>query len=586
MDVLSPPEGSSPRIPAKFGLALSGGGFRAAFFHLGVLARLAERGRLRRLHVISTVSGGSIVGALYYLHVRDLLQAVAQPTDEHYVHIVERMETDFLQATERNIRALATADLGTNVRMRRADYSRTDRLGELYDELLYRPAWNNPLFSDPPAEPRTTPIEMRELVVVPGGPGSKFNPDEDNASRPEAPVPVLLINATSLNSGHSWRFEAVAMGEPLREDERWVEIDKNTRYARTRYEDMTPVQANFPLGIAVAASACVPALFHPLAVSELFEGKRVQLVDGGVHDNQGVCGLFDTGCTDLIVSDASGQLSDLDDPSTRIPASLGRSTRGVYGDRVREEQLSDAWRNYTSLIVHLRRGLPAPTVYARRPDGTFPDETSDGGQDYGVNPKAARLISQVRTDLDAFSEIEAYSLGAYGYAMTSAELDPPETGTAEGPAGHWQFQRLAEPIARPTPPAEVMAQLENARKLFLRSWRTSWTARIVAVALGLIAVAAAVAVFVGAIMLPAWIPVTAGLVTLLLVALYFEKLPIPRDYTDWLFTRVGPVLLAPFLWLGSRITLALTPAFLDAGRADGVLAADAVTGEEQPAIVQ
>lgn len=49
----------------KLGLALSGGGFRAAFFHIGVLARLAELGMLRHLKVISPVSGGSILGALY-----------------------------------------------------------------------------------------------------------------------------------------------------------------------------------------------------------------------------------------------------------------------------------------------------------------------------------------------------------------------------------------------------------------------------------------------------------------------------------------------------------------------------------------
>lgn len=585
MEVLSPSEGSSPTRPQKLGLALSGGGFRASFFHLGVLARLAERGRLRRVEVISTVSGGSIVGALYYLHVRDLLQSVAEPTDAHYVQIVERMEEDFLRATERNIRALATADLGRNFRMRRADYSRSDRLGELYDELLYRPAWNNPLFSDPPDEPRTTPIEMRELVIRPSGRDDDFHPEEDNATRREAPVPVLLINATSLNSGHSWRFEAVAMGEPLRSDERWVEIDKNTRYARTRYEDMTPVQANFPLGVAVAASACVPGLFHPLAISELFVDKRVQLVDGGVHDNQGVCGLFDADCTELIVSDASGQLADLDDPSTRIPASVGRSTRGVYGDRIREEQLSDSWRNYTSLIVHLRRGLPAPTIYARRADGTVPPETTGGQQSYGINSDAARLLSRVRTDLDAFSEIEAYSLGAHGYAMTGRELTDQGHGPGEA-TGTWRFQRLAAPLALDPPPAELMDQLENARKLFLRSWRTGWRARIVAIVLGLVAAAVAGALIVGAIMLPAWIPVTAGLVTLSLVAIYFEKLPIPRRYTDWLFTRVGPVLVAPFLWLGSRVTLALTPTFLNAGRLDVVLGTDAARGEEQPAIVQ
>ncbi|MDH3442076.1 MAG: hypothetical protein OEM63_15055, partial [Gammaproteobacteria bacterium] len=37
----------------KLGLALSGGGFRASLFHLGVLARLAEQDLLRHVHVLS-----------------------------------------------------------------------------------------------------------------------------------------------------------------------------------------------------------------------------------------------------------------------------------------------------------------------------------------------------------------------------------------------------------------------------------------------------------------------------------------------------------------------------------------------------
>src|SRR5262249_13447208 len=58
----------------KIGLALSGGGFRASLFHIGVLARLAELDVLRGVEVLSCVSGGSIIGAHYYLEVRKLLQ--------------------------------------------------------------------------------------------------------------------------------------------------------------------------------------------------------------------------------------------------------------------------------------------------------------------------------------------------------------------------------------------------------------------------------------------------------------------------------------------------------------------------------
>ncbi|MHB1374635.1 MAG: patatin-like phospholipase family protein [Thauera sp.] len=56
--------GQSKRI----GLALSGGGFRAAAFHLGVFRKLHELGLLWKVDLLSCVSGGSIAGAFLASH--------------------------------------------------------------------------------------------------------------------------------------------------------------------------------------------------------------------------------------------------------------------------------------------------------------------------------------------------------------------------------------------------------------------------------------------------------------------------------------------------------------------------------------
>jgi len=55
----------------RLGLALSGGGFRAAAFHLGVFRKLQEMGLLWKLDLISCVSGGSIAGAFLALNWGD-----------------------------------------------------------------------------------------------------------------------------------------------------------------------------------------------------------------------------------------------------------------------------------------------------------------------------------------------------------------------------------------------------------------------------------------------------------------------------------------------------------------------------------
>src|SRR6185369_4146934 len=52
----------------RLGLALSGGGFRAAAFHLGVMQKLESLGLLYKIDVLSCVSGGSIAGAVLALN--------------------------------------------------------------------------------------------------------------------------------------------------------------------------------------------------------------------------------------------------------------------------------------------------------------------------------------------------------------------------------------------------------------------------------------------------------------------------------------------------------------------------------------
>src|SRR5277367_2772500 len=47
----------------KIGLALSGGGFRASLYHLGLLRFLRDAGILSQVTHITAVSGGSVVAA-------------------------------------------------------------------------------------------------------------------------------------------------------------------------------------------------------------------------------------------------------------------------------------------------------------------------------------------------------------------------------------------------------------------------------------------------------------------------------------------------------------------------------------------
>jgi NTE family protein len=55
----------------KVGLALSGGGSRAIAFHYGVIEAFYELGIAEKIDVVSAISGGAIVGALFNSYSRD-----------------------------------------------------------------------------------------------------------------------------------------------------------------------------------------------------------------------------------------------------------------------------------------------------------------------------------------------------------------------------------------------------------------------------------------------------------------------------------------------------------------------------------
>lgn len=447
------------------GLCLSGGGFRASFYHIGVLARMAELGMLKHVEVISTVSGGSIVGAAYYLLVKKLLEQKIDKAvsgnesdkeilhDSDYVDIVKQLEIHFLSAVQKNLRMRTFAYPIKNMKMMLPSYSRSDAIGELYERFIYQPLFDN----------GNEPIYMTDLIIDPKGiEKGRFHPcdpDIGNQKRIHK-VPILVINATSLNSGHNWCFTARSMGEIPPRNDHFRDIDKKDRYRRIRYNDIDPKLRlpNFPLGKAVAASAGVPGLFPPLAVSNLYDKKRVQLVDGGVFDNQGIAGVLDPDhqCSDLIVSDASGQSDATDNPETGLLQVLGNMTSILTG-RVREEMVNSAALGYPGHIAyfHLTRGLFAKKVEANKGGiSEAPEANMRGGvissqQEFKVDQEMQRVLAHMRTDLDSFTDTEAACLQADAYQMSESRLRqlPVNYLSDSGRREEWLFRPFVERIS-------------------------------------------------------------------------------------------------------------------------------------------
>ena len=466
----------------KLGLALSGGGFRASFFHIGVLAYLAEIGLLKNIEVISTVSGGSIIGALYYLHLKNLLETKLdnEISNKDYLDILQKIEVDFLKAVQSNIIMTAYNNPLKTIRMASSNYNSSLRLAELYEEHFYRPVLN---------KNSKEPIKMSELKIIPKGENSNFYPLRDNPSR-QVKVPLLLINAALLNTGRNWYFEATHMGEHPRNTQDWQAVDKNPRLLRPEsYQKLKDEHKNFLLSHAVAASAALPGVFAPIKIDGLYpDDIQLQLVDAGVHDNQGIAGLLTFGCTDFIISDACRPLEFESHPDLQTDGLLLR-VRSMLGDRLREEQLlrmlTGKYKEHTAFI-HLRKNFPITNKHHLSDSNNSPlnlnlpiikledDKT-------GIDPVVQQLLARVRTHLDSFTDLEANSLMYYGYKLseqTFGETSFYQVFTKEQANKiNWKFLKIAPLMQKPT--KDFLFQLKVATERFLKVFRLNSQVRTI-----------------------------------------------------------------------------------------------------------
>ena len=405
---------------------------------------------------------------------------------------------------------------------------------------------------------------MRDLTIQPHGHTGPFDPDARNPER-RAKVPILLLEATTLNTGHNWRFEAMYMGEPTRQSESDVvnDVDKNVLLERTAWAKLPGRLEDFPLGNAVASSACFPGGFAPVQITGLFDDLVVELVDGGVHDNQGIEGLLDRDCTHIVISDGSGQMPDVARPAIRIPAVLSRVV-SIYGDAEREQRLLRALERDDTAFFHLQSGLEA---YEREPpDGTpTPRPQKLTTRDFGVDEEAQQALARIRTDLDAFCETEAWSLAKDAHAIADyiipRQLQIAALGTPGAPR-HWPWTDTID-LANPSP--RLLQVLRVGKQRFGKSWlmRPSWARWLV---YGAAAAAVALALAgLGWLLVPhGAVLFGLGLGTLVALGLYAGPgNPVSRV----LYDTVVPVLLAVPLFVMAHAMLLAGRAWLRLGRA-------------------
>ncbi len=273
--------------PHRIGLALSGGGFRAVAFHLGVLRALHDRGILDQVEVISSVSGGSIIAAMWAYGPDDFAEFDTQVTELLGAGLTKRIARAAL-LSRRAPQGLGTALVAGGAKLAASGLS------------LLRRGVNRAMKTD--FDPVVEPPFRRWVSLTVAVQDALCTLFGDKAiSRPTKDVHVI-INACDLRTGTAFRFGSEESG--------------GSRYG-------TLVNNDIPVAHAVAASAAYPVLLPALDVRWDFTRRdgsahteRILLSDGGVYDNLGTSCLepgrdprFSTNVhpVDYIISADAGQ---------------------------------------------------------------------------------------------------------------------------------------------------------------------------------------------------------------------------------------------------------------------------------------
>ena len=379
----------------RIGLALSGGGSRAVAFHLGCMRALQDRDILRRISVLSAVSGGSVIGALWAYGDGDF-EAFERRTvallRKGFVGGIAR-QTLFSPETPK----IAAAMLAAGVP---AVAGALGRLAIRGTGLLgLRGAWLDAVARSisapvPRFASRTTAFERHLRRSVYG--------DVAMSAVGRQGLSVVF-NATELRTGTAFRFGSGESGC-------W-------RYGRLV---SPPTVAE-----AVAASAAFPALLPALDRVYEFEfggerrRRRVIVTDGGVYDNLGLSCLLPGRSTefgtnvppvDFIVACVAG--AGLPSGATR-PYSWGSRMLASVNTTHRRTQ-----NQYFDLLHRMRAsgeiaGFLLP--YLGQIDDKLPHRPAD------LVPREA--VADYPTDFDPMSMDDIASLSGRGEQLTRLLLD-------------------------------------------------------------------------------------------------------------------------------------------------------------------
>lgn len=341
----------------SIGLALSGGGFRATLYHLGVIRYLRDSGTLPLVADIAAVSGGSVVAAHLVLNWdryngsdSDFADAAAEVI--RFVqfdvrnHIVRRLPLLFPLRYAARLTGWPAAHLAPNALLERH-----------YRDFLYGD---------------------RRLFELPKSPG-------------------LHILATNVSDGVLSVFNRDGL-----------HIQKRDLDGDDPFHHVPGLTA--PIAKVVGASSAFPGFFPPVEITAADLGVRAghfpteSFTDGGVYDNLGIRAfrwlqqVRGSPLSRVFVSDAGKPFQILGDTSLGFLAQSIRAT-DILWDRVWQLERENFGDQNGFYFVPITRVVPLEE------------------DPHALHPVLQAEVASIRTDLDRFSDLEVNTLVGHGYEV-------------------------------------------------------------------------------------------------------------------------------------------------------------------------
>ncbi|HET7434313.1 MAG TPA: patatin-like phospholipase family protein [Thermoanaerobaculia bacterium] len=285
--------GSEEKLEDSIALCLSGGGYRAMLFHLGVLWYLNDAGLLSKIARFSSVSGGSVTAATLALHWNELTRDT------------RGVATNFTDVVVKAIRKMASTTIDTPAVLKGVfgPGKPSDRVMKSYDDVLFF----KKTLQDLPDSPR------------------------------------FVINATNVQTGSLMRFS-----KPYIADYQVGQILKPKRpiaEAVAASAAFAPFFSPLRVDFNDAEWTNRGPLGRPPFTTHVF------LTDGGVYDNLGLETAWKR-CKTVFVSDGGAKMQPEEEPSAAVVGHL-RKIESLTDNQVRSLRKRQVVSSY---LAGIRKG--------------------------------------------------------------------------------------------------------------------------------------------------------------------------------------------------------------------------------------